>query len=406
MNIESETPFVKIIFDGVVAVGTGREREKGPFFGVLARSTRRLSNRTNRLRRARADAAKAGKVDETPEETPYHVHMHVPTIFTRLEPATGSRPPDQILQLSPFHDKWYLWHPLRERLEFRIDGDGTPGPLKYPKGEPVTFSSPGGRYLHERGLSFRGIEHLPDMEEIWPGRGMLRKGLLSSEPGVDERVMTQVLVPRGTVVSAGVLERGKPRKVVFEPARKREEQEVLPNAAIVVNAKAIEIATYSLDSGERLDSIKFDTQHGGEIWVSNGDPSDVEIDMKELSKQILQRLTDREDWTPSREAQTVFGRELDATAARMMVEVYHHHHNHLHDLTRALHRTGEFDLDFELFYPLMDNEYLEQDDEGLPVPRHLNAGPEQGPQCYNCTCRTLDDLQFKSNLTEEVRRRS
>lgn len=409
VRAQDDKPFVKIVFDGVVAVGPGRppddSEQMGPFFALMARSTRRLSNRTQRLRRERALAAKLGKAkEEGPEEEPFFVHMHVPTIFTRLKPAEGSRPPDQILQLSPLHECWYLWHPIRERLEFWIGGDATPGKLEYPTGS-LTFPSDKGHDLSEKELSFRGIEHVPDLREIWPERSVLRDGLLSSDPAVDQRVMTQVLVPSGTVVAAGVLEQGEPRKVRFEPVRKSASHDaVVPGSAIIVRGTSVEIASFSLDTGERLDTIKFDAPDGGEIWMSNGDPSDAEMDMEQVSMQLLQRSVDRDDGKLSEKALHYFsemlGQQLDAKRAmdiaKVFVPFHHSHRIGLHKFFRSLQHTGEFDLDFELFYTLMKNEHLMEDDLGVPVPRHVENAEGEGPDCYDCVCSTNDKLEYKS----------
>ena len=108
---EAEPPYLKIVFDGVVAVGPGRPQDgseqMGPFFALMARSTRRLSNRTQRLRREKATAIKLGKAkQDDPEEEPFFVHMHVPTIFTRLKPAAGRPPPHQIQPHTPNNTFW------------------------------------------------------------------------------------------------------------------------------------------------------------------------------------------------------------------------------------------------------------------------------------------------------------
>jgi len=391
---------LKVVFDGVIAVGPGHTDEAtrpGPFFGVMARSTRRLSDRTRRLRRAK------GKKNK---EKALYIPMHVPTIFTLMEPTKDSRPPDQVLQLSPVHPRWYLWHPFRERLEFRFDGDGTSGPLAYLRGPQPTLV---GHEIPTAPIAIHGIDQVPDLRLIWPERSVLLDGLLSADPGVNASVMTQVLVPYGLVAGAGTLDKGNPLEVVFDPPRGLPKHDALvPNAAVMVQANTIEIASYSLDTGERLDSIKFRMRDDAEIWLSNGDPSDVEIDMDELAKQVAERTAQAEGKTGgakkgkaqqfAEQVNSTFRFESPEQNLRAALEFYH---GSLDEVTSGLaidhHRAGNVDIDFELFYTLTKNAYLALDGRGLPVPRRPRPGDEfNGPNCYLAICDTLDKLFLKS----------
>lgn len=395
-------PQLRIVFDGVMAVGPGHPEKgtrQGPFFGVMATATRRLSERTQRLRRE-AKAKGKKKIQEADLYTP----MHVPTIFTLLEPTADSRPADQVLQLSPFHPKWYLWHPIRERLEFLFDGDGTPGTLRYHRGKAVTLSGTEGPTSAP--LAIHGIENVPDLRRIWPARSVLLDGLLSADPGVSDKVATQVFVPYGTIAGAGTLDRGMPLDVVFDPVRELDQHpSLVPNAAITVEASTIEIKSYSLDSGEPLDSIKFRANGDAEIYVSNGDPSDVEIDMQRLAIAIVRRLAgkkDRFDEIPtqaqpfaSRIANT-FGLESRGALDNLIEVCNHGAIEKVHEGLAIHRRTINVDIDFELYYKLMKNGHLARDG-GLPVPRRPNVDEKfSGPNCYITICETEDKLRFKS----------
>jgi hypothetical protein len=407
-STKKKKPKLKIVFDGVVAVGPGHPKKSGkvdgPFFGVMGRSIRRMSDRTRRLRRPKQSG---GKQSAKPgKEPPYYIPMHVPTIFTRLKPTAKSRRPDQVLQLSPWHERWYIWHPVRERLEFRFDGDGTPGPLTYLRGANVSARAHGGGTLPEGALSIHGIELVPDMRRIWTRRSMLLDGLLSADPHVNEKVLTQVLVPWGVVGGAGVLEKGKPLDVVFDPPRDQKTQEKLvPNAVVMVEAKTVEIAAYSLDSGEKLDSIQLQLTDDSEIWVSNGDPSDVEFDMNEIAIEIARHFGPKrgggrkKQFLESLGSTFGLGNVSQTVLLEFVLEVLHgaYEFGPLGGRGGRGHYAGNLDLDFELFYSLMKNEDLAGDGKGLPVPKRPR--PEDkfaGPNCLMVLCETNDRLFLKS----------
>ena len=187
---ESETPDkreLRIVFDGVIAVGPPPDRDEvktGPFFGVMARSTRRLSDRSRRLK----------------ENPPKYIPVHVPTVYTTMVPASDSRPPDEVFQLSKFHPKWYIWHPQRERMEFRFDSDGTPGDLKFNDRGSHARTGPFGQ------VKIHDIEMAPDARQICPERTYLLDGLLTApaaDAPVREEAAAQILVPWGRILAGG-----------------------------------------------------------------------------------------------------------------------------------------------------------------------------------------------------------
>ncbi|HEX6096683.1 MAG TPA: hypothetical protein VF432_10195 [Thermoanaerobaculia bacterium] len=61
---------------------------------------------------------------------------------------------------------------------------------------------------------------------------------------------------------------------------------------MIVDTTSVRISTFSLGSGDELNPIILEMPGDGdaEIWVSNGDPSDVEIDMEKLAIQQSQEV--------------------------------------------------------------------------------------------------------------------
>jgi hypothetical protein len=407
-QLTTKKPLLKIVFDGVIAVGPGHPDTEdgtrdGPFFGVMARSTRRMSDRSERIKKLAGGGRKrAGSAEED-----LYIPTHVPTIFTLLKPTENSRPPDKVLQISPWHPRWYIWHPIRERLEFRFDDNSQPSTLDYLH-EPVVQENYHGGHLPDGTLSIHGIELVPDMRNIWRDRCVLLDGLLSPDPNVNEKVLAQVLVPFGTVAGAGMLDKGTPLDVVFDPPRDLDEQEQLvPNTAVIVEANRVEIAAYSLDTGRQLDSIELDLTEAAEIWVSNGDPSDVELDMNKLASEIAIRIGGKREVTDDDKTNLehfthVFGFDGGGDRQALIGKILALFHNYGHvvnaGLIRDYGRAGNVDLDFELFYSLLKNEHLADDGEGLPVPKR--PGPQDvffGPNCLGCLTETNDKLYLKSN---------
>ena len=386
---ESETPDkreLRIVFDGVIAVGPPPDRDEvktGPFFGVMARSTRRLSDRSRRLK----------------ENPPKYIPVHVPTVYTTMVPASDSRPPDEVFQLSKFHPKWYIWHPQRERMEFRFDSDGTPGDLKFNDRGSHARTGPFGQ------VKIHDIEMAPDARQICPERTYLLDGLLTApaaDAPVREEAAAQILVPWGRILAGGNFDKADGVDVVFDPARvSSEPKTVVPNVVVSADVAQVEIAMFSLDTGERLDSLKFDVIEDAELWVSNGDPSDTAIDLDALSRDILK---------------AEFGRNADK-----LLDEFHNHFNGLlrvraesDDFKRFLGniftgggaivapsvasnqfvRSSDVDIDFELFYTIVEGR---DDGRGLSVPRRPGGKPFIGPNCLCELVRCREDLKLISN---------
>ncbi len=347
---------LRIIFDGVVAIGPGEPKDlssqPGPLYAVLPRANRQV-NRWSRMNPVK----------------PSYIPVHFPVVFTTLEPRQKDhnvRPPDEKYQYHmtrkpgetppnlgypppvvpgsplPPHPEppppFYIWYPMRERLCFQFDEETEPGLLTYdrPPGRlyPLecnpTASAPNDIYAGD-------VRALADMREIFPDRSRLRPEVLSLRAPVPNEVAAQVFVPRGNISSGGY---GRPEgpgeRVWFEPKRtgKRLEKCLVPQLIVTVEVSAVNILCYSLDSGEKLDWLGFDLNGPADIWVGNADPGDV--------RQVLQDLA----------AGTIGDGE------------------------KPLHDT-DFDFDFELYYTLLEGD---DDGEGLPVPKSHGRFGE--PNCY------------------------
>lgn len=338
--------YLTITFDGVVAIGPpeprdGRCEEKGPLFAVMPRSNRHLS-RWSMLN----------------FDKPTYIPAHTPVLFTELKPvervspglrddypvilaeAPDPRQPDEIF---PYPDppdpkdtskkKFYIWYPMRERLEFRFDDEIEPGCLTY------EVKSPDEPTLCERSsrtLSRGDIGAVSDMRDIWPDRCHLRKEVLSRRP--PNEVAGQVFVPRGCVSSGDYgREESKGEEASFVPKRspKTVTKCLVPQIQVSAEVKRfVHILSYSLDTGERLDSISFELPDNADadILIGNADHGDI--------RTALQNLV----YPPKP------GKPL-----------------------RYDNRT---DFDFELYYTLLEGE---DDGGGLPVPRAIRFG---NPHCY------------------------
>lgn len=366
---------LRIIFDGVIAVGPPPPKRgkklKGPFFGVMARSNRQLSDRSLRLK----------------EKRPKFIPMHVPTVYTTMAPAKDSRPPDEVFQMSVVHPTWYIWHPQRERMEFRFDGSGNVGDLTYNDGSKNGLAEPFQVSIHD-------IAMVPDARQICPERADLLDGLLtapSADAPVREEAAAQILLPWGTVLAGGIFDKADGVEVVFDPPRVSDEPTtVVPNVVVSVDAAYVEIAMYSLDTGERLDSLRFEVIEDAELWISNGDPSDTAIDLDKLSKVIGKAEIARNPSVLSNHLSENFGKVLNLKAGskelKGLMELFSSGGGIVSPDIAAKQpvRSSEFDIDFELFYSIADGS---DDGKGLSIPRKADGKPFDGP---NCLCQMMN----------------
>jgi len=248
---------LRIVFDGVIAIGPAcppaGESLPGPLFGVMARSTRQRSAKSRR----------------EGTEPPSYIPIHYPTLFTQLQPAEGARPTDEVYRM------WNLWHPVRERLEFAFDGVGLPGTLTYKR------PTPEGEGLLEDAAA------VPNMREVWPERCHIRSEFLEPRPTAD--VAAQVFVPFGEVSGSGDETKRFGADVHFIPSRgpKLLRKSIVPHVVVTVMTERVKISSYSLDTGEELDPLEFVLTEPAEIRISNGDPSDMLTNMQRLSDAQL-----------------------------------------------------------------------------------------------------------------------
>jgi hypothetical protein len=232
---------VCIIFDGSLVVGPAFSKQspskkKGPLFAVLPYSPRQRSRRSE------------------DQSCPEYISAHLPGIFTKME--SQGRNPDLC------YKGYSLWCPLRERMQFVIDGKTKPGTLEYDY-NPVS----GGNSRTRIG----DVTMLSDMRDIWPARRRLRHGMLSPWGCVSTRVAAQVFVPRGKVNSGSA---HKPVWATFDPPKEKTVTKYIVSQVIVtVEASSkLELSMCSLDTGEKLDSIRFSlNSEKATIWIANGD---------------------------------------------------------------------------------------------------------------------------------------
>ena len=380
---------LRIIFDGVIALGPPPpekgDTQEGPYFGVMARSTRRLSHRSQRL----------------PKEPRRYIPMHVPSVYTTMTPHDDGRQPDQVYQLLEGDPKWQIWHPLRERLEFRFDDRGDIGTLTYVDQNSLETVKEGQVKLH-------GIRRVPDARAISPDHTHLLPDLLSPDAGVSEAAVAQILVPWGEVRGGGIFDKAEGIDVVFEPGGDpRNPQTVVPNVVITVEAEYVEIATYSLDTGDALDPLKFHLTGEAEIWVSNGDPSDTAVDLKTLSelRGVPRSAPDSATVQLDRFVDEFeqFGFQFERSPIRSFLErVYTSGGGVVPPiaLTEQPNRSSEVDIDFELFYTITGprpGTSARSATPTFPVPVKADRQPFLGPNCYVKQVQTTDSLILKSN---------
>jgi hypothetical protein len=115
---------------------------------------------------------------------------------------------------------------------------------------------------------------------VWKDRAKFRREcdpLWPIRKGVDPAVLTQVLVPRGRVAAQFRADSGR---AVFRPAKDEEADydRLAPEVTISFEAQEkVEIASYSLDDGDPIDSIYFSGNDGEkiDIVIGNSDLADL-----------------------------------------------------------------------------------------------------------------------------------
>jgi hypothetical protein len=199
---------------------------------------------------------------------PTYTNVHIPVILTKMDPDLNGRLPDETV------NGWKIWYPMRERMELSFDGHGEPGVLKYEHspslGEYCTQKITGPPGV----LPLTDIAAVSDMREVWPARAKLRKKMLRRRP--PREVAAQVFVPYGLVSGDGPYYSGVPVEYLpprtEEPVRKCALQQVV----VTVEVERFEIAMYSLETGEQLDGLSFTlTEENSEILIGNADAQDI-----------------------------------------------------------------------------------------------------------------------------------
>lgn len=263
---------VRIIFDGTMAIGPaypkqphGPYKKRGPLFAVLPHGARQQTRRSEGT-------------------TPEFIPVHVPGIFSEMT-AEGR------LHDLKYKD-YYLWCPLRERMEFAIDKSADPTDIIF---DHDPHYDPSCNNITE---TVTDIAAISDMREIWPGRRRLRRGMLSRKAGVSRRVAAQVFIPGGHVSSNSeyVRKPNHPKQNIcatFLPKKTPTvlEKRILPQVVVTIEVEnQIEIKMRSLDSGKELDSIIFRFEKPvparKDIWIVNGDLENFQYVIDELSKPI------------------------------------------------------------------------------------------------------------------------
>lgn len=249
---------VTIRLAGVAAVGPGWPRQKkppfkakGPLYAIMPGSSRRQNEWSK---------VNGGKM---------FLPIHQPTIVTR---STDWDPRSRGTDVDPVDiGQWSLWYPYRERLELIIDDDDTPGDIEFQHL----------RQAADDGTPEGDVHHIADMRRIWPSRSKLKSAM---RPGkavdapVTRTVAAQFLVSKGHVKSA--FRRLNPWKARFDPVHTKNgqpvEQVLAPELLISRDVKSkVEFRSWSLDTGEQLDSIVFRPTKDLEVRIGNSDPADL-----------------------------------------------------------------------------------------------------------------------------------
>ena len=251
---------VRIIFDGVVAVGptppeqerNGRSEADGHLFAVMPMATRR-----------RDPSKCAPDLPELP--------LHLPVIFTRA--LSCGRPPDER------YKGYNIWHVMRERMEVVIDGNSAPGVITY---------------LRADDQSGNKIDSIPFMRCIWPERRRLHSHALEVDAPAD-CVAAQFFAPSGTLGSGDVFGEGYDH-VKFRPVKTGGVEyapHVLPQIMLTVPVENIfEIRLWSLATGEPLESLTFKVTSPMDLWVANMDVPSIHA--------VIDRLNGHKPCVPSR----------------------------------------------------------------------------------------------------------
>jgi hypothetical protein len=309
---------VNIIFDGIVIIGPAEPPEdvaylEGPLFAVMPRANRQIS-----------------RYSKLYGDEPSYIPFHLPVMFTEMTPLVDCdfRRPDEIFVYpsppEPDQKTFSIWYPMRERLVFRIDDEVDCGRLTY-EVAPADRSA-----LGQRG----SVKTIADMREIWPERSLIRRELLSSGTPAANEVSAQVFIPRGHVNTVDHGGKAVAEPAYFKPKRtnKTLEKRLAPQTRVTVDVdERVQVFSYSMDTGEKLDCIVFDVKHDADIFVGNADPGDIRRFLEALARSPHQSFRSE----PRR------------------------------------------DLDFELYYPLLDGD---DDGGGLPVP--FSNGHFGDPNCY------------------------
>jgi len=315
------TTTLTIELRGVAAVGPGWPRKskrgrckvKGPLWAVMPVSSRRQN---------------AWSI-EKPQGGRSFIPVHFPVILTKsTDWDEDQRVPDvHKTQSNP----WSVWYPDRERLEFVIDGNAKPGDIHFAHDLSAD----------DEGYPEGDVHHLADMRRVFPGRAKLRRGMRPgrkvSAPAANQ-VGAQILVPYGHARSC--FRKPNEWKMKFEPVMTKDGKPVIQRLAATLQItcdvkESVEIRSWSLDTGEQLDSIAFEPSEDLHVIVANADPSDLFAMMSGTYGTV-------------RQIKELTSTEIDSS------------------------RDGQPDYDFELYYELLKGKATKK----LPVP--VNYDPTVG----------------------------
>jgi hypothetical protein len=306
---------LRIIFDGIVVTGPpapppppqhGQPSETpvtrpGPFYAVMPLLGHRLS---------RLAPPQAGKE--------WYIPAHVPVMITsdRISVKKEERQPDE--KRTTKNGSFYLWYPLRERMEFELHDANYADKLTYIYEDEK---------LQEGKYRLHSAHKIPRMEMIYADRDRLANGTLNPRP--PSNVAAQIFIPNGEV-SGGADPNGKKNAVdaKFLPPRTGDTnpKTIVPNAVVTIrNVTTVSIRMSSLDSGQTLDPIVFTLEQNEDIRIANADPENIGYVLELLSS----------------------GREIVV------------------DRKKPEHRDDVIDIDFEGVYDLLAGP---DDGDAMPVP--------------------------------------